>query len=123
MIKINSIRNREVSKNLTESYNKSSDAKDVKQVNEDEVTDAIIELKEQVAEEEASVVEDAAKQVQIEPTDFGALEVEEETAEELSLDSMTKGELEDYARENLGLELDKRKKKSDLIAEIIEASK
>ena len=107
MIKINSIRNREVSKNLTESYNKSSDAKDVKQVNEDEVTDAIIELKEQVAEEEAYVDE----------------EVIEETAEELSLDSMTKGELEDYARENLDLELDKRKKKSDLIAEIIEASK
>ena len=45
--------------------------------------------------------------------------VEEVAVEEtpLDLEAMTKGQLEDYGR-TIGLELDKRKKKADLIQEI-----
>lgn len=48
-------------------------------------------------------------------------EVVEEAAEEKSFEDMTKVELEAYGR-TLGIELDRRKKKSELIAEL-EAAK
>jgi hypothetical protein len=115
-ITVNSIRNRKVAKEAADNYNKAAKAKqsqeEVVEAQDDlDMTsaEAISELKEEVAEEEASVVEEVVEEV-------------EEPSEELSLDSMTKDELEIYARENLDLELDKRKKKTDLIAEIIEAS-
>lgn len=111
-ITVNSIRNRKVAKEAADNYNKAAKAKQSQEEVVEEQDDldmtsaeAISELKEEVAEEEASIVEEV-----------------EEPSEELSLDSMTKDELEIYARENLDLELDKRKKKTDLIAEIIEAS-
>jgi hypothetical protein len=47
---------------------------------------------------------------------------EEPKAETPDLGSMTKDELEEYGR-TLGIELDKRKKKEDLIAEVVAAQK
>lgn len=55
---------------------------------------------------EATVVEEAPVE-----------EVVEEAAEEKSFEDMTKVELEDYGR-TIGIELDRRKKKSELIAEL-----
>ena len=49
------------------------------------------------------------------------LEDEDISSTDFSL--MSKDELESWARENIDLELDKRKKKSDLISEIKEALK
>ena len=57
-----------------------------------------------------NIVEDSSEEV-VEPSG------------DIDFSSMTKGELEEYARENLGIELDKRSKKSDLIDIIVEASK
>ena len=53
------------------------------------------------------------------------VEVEAKTvkATKASLSKLTKQGLEDFAKENYGVDIDKRKKKADLVAEVIKLSK
>jgi hypothetical protein len=60
-----------------------------------------------------SVVTPKAKVVKVED-----VVVEESTDDSVDFESMTKDELESWARDNLDLELDKRKTKKSLIEEI-----
>lgn len=66
-------------------------------------------------------VKDGGKATKVEPVIEEAVEildkVIEETTPSIDLEGMTKVQLEEYGR-TLGIELDRRKKKSDLIAEI-----
>ena len=66
-------------------------------------------------------VKDGGKATKVEPIIEEAVEildkVIEETTPSINLEDMTKVQLEEYGR-TLGIELDRRKKKSDLIAEI-----
>ena len=66
-------------------------------------------------------VKDGGKATKVEPTIEEAVEildkVIEETTPSINLEDMTKVQLEEHGR-TLGIELDRRKKKSDLIAEI-----
>ena len=66
-------------------------------------------------------VKDGGKATKVEPIIEEAVEildkVIEETTPSINLEDMTKVQLEEHGR-TLGIELDRRKKKSDLIAEI-----
>lgn len=66
-------------------------------------------------------VKDGGKATKVEPVIEEAVEildkVVEETTPSIDLENMTKVQLEEHGR-TLGIELDRRKKKSDLIAEI-----
>lgn len=122
MIKVNSSRGRknEGSKEA-ENFNKASRAKH----------EQLSEMKESIAEEEN--VEQELEEVHVDAFEFVEEEVVEEVAEEVvedepqveevveeteesvDFDSMTKDELEAYARENFGIELDKRKSLAKLV--------
>ena len=60
-------------------------------------------------------VKDGEKTVKAEPVIEEAVKVVEEVS--IDLEAMTKVQLEEYGR-TLGIELDRRKKKTDLIAEL-----
>ena len=92
MIKVNTIRNRKTSKDVSEAYNKMSAAKQVEELKEN------------------NSVEESVDEVESNDTIT--------QTEEIDLGSLTKAELLEYALEKLDLELDKTKKKSELIEEI-----
>ena len=51
------------------------------------------------------------------------VEVKTVKATKASLSKLTKQGLEDFAKENYGVDINKRKKKADLVAEVIKLSK
>lgn len=117
MLKINSKRNQKpktVSNSIAETYNKSSVAKSESQeVQENE------EVAEEVIEDTQTndeVLTEVAEEFELGSQTFNETEI-------VDFESMTKDELEIFARENCDLELDKRNKKSDLIEQIREALK
>jgi len=120
-LQINSKRNQKsktVSKSITEAYNKSSVAKSEEIVkNEDGNSTSQVDEQENVQVEEKGIVQELVEEFDTPSVEFG----ESKEVVEVDFSGMTKDELEEFARETLDLELDKRKKKSDLIDEIKEA--
>jgi len=47
----------------------------------------------------------------------------EKKAEQPDFDKMTKAELETYAKDQFGVDIDRRKKKADLVAQVKELAK
>ena len=99
-IKVNSVRGKKAAKKAADDYNKSSSAKQVQLDIESEV------VSEDIVED---VVEDAETHL------------EEDSSGDVfdEIEGLTKEQILDYAKENLGLDLDKKKKKSELIDEVV----
>lgn len=121
MIKVNSSRGRknEGSKEA-ENFNKASRAKheQLSEMKESIAEEENVEQElEEVNEEPVEVIEEVAEEVaeEVVEDEPQVEEVVEETEESVDFDSMTKDELEAYARENFGIELDKRKSLAKLV--------
>lgn len=81
----------------------------------------------ETAKQEAKVVEEAvaapAKKVEKTVEKIVDVEVKTVKATKASLSKLTKQGLEDFAKANYGVDIDRRKKKADLVAEVIKLSK
>jgi hypothetical protein len=78
------------------------------------------------AEDVAIPVEEKLKEVVVAPKKIEKVvevEVAEVKATKASLSKLTKQGLEDFAKQNYGVDIDKRKKKEELVKEVIKLSK
>ena len=83
----------------------------------------------EVAKDEAKAIENTisavaeVKKVETKVEKIVEVEVKTVKATKASLSKLTKQGLEDFAKANYGVDIDKRKKKADLVAEVIKLSK
>jgi len=78
------------------------------------------------AEDVAIPVEEKLEEVVVAPKKIEKVvevEVAEVKATKASLSKLTKQGLEDFAKQNYGVDIDKRKKKEELVKEVIKLSK